>query len=105
MTLILKFSFLLFGWKSSKWNLQQNKNFISPRWRTQRIAIARAIYRNSEIIIADEPTGNLDDENAINVLKIFKAFTTEGKTVIVVTHDKSKLEIFDKIVSIKEIKR
>lgn len=62
----------------------------------QRIAIARAIANDASIIIADEPTGNLDKENEEIVLECFKKLVLDGKTVIVVTHNESLLKYADK---------
>ena len=53
----------------------------------QRVCIARALIKNPEIILADEPTGNLDEANEVMVIEIFKQLHKEGATIIVVTHD------------------
>jgi len=53
----------------------------------QRTAIGRALINTPEILLADEPTGNLDRTNSDNVLSIFKELNAEGLTIIVVTHD------------------
>ena len=53
----------------------------------QRTAIGRALINTPEILLADEPTGNLDRVNSDNVLSIFKELNAEGLTIIVVTHD------------------
>lgn len=53
----------------------------------QRIAIARAIANNPNIIIADEPTGNLDPENSAQIVSILKELNKQGKTIIMATHD------------------
>ena len=53
----------------------------------QRVCIARALINNPEIILADEPTGNLDEANEVMVIEIFKQLHKEGATIIVVTHD------------------
>lgn len=53
----------------------------------QRIALARALLKPSEIILADEPTGSLDSENRNAVLKIMKKLNEDGKTIVLVTHD------------------
>jgi len=53
----------------------------------QRVAIARAIVTNPDIIMADEPTGNLDSKVSIEIMKLFWEFYKTGKTIIVVTHE------------------
>jgi putative ABC transport system ATP-binding protein len=55
----------------------------------QRVAIARATIGDPEIIIADEPTGNLDEDNKDIVMKLLLSFHKQGKTIIMVTHEKS----------------
>ena len=52
----------------------------------QRVAIARAVARKPELIIADEPTGNLDKDNAINILELLKSFKDSKTTIIITTH-------------------
>lgn len=67
----------------------------------QRVAIARALVNNPEIIIADEPTGNLDKENELMIFKIFKKLVEEeNKTVIVVTHNEIIKDFADVIYTI-----
>lgn len=56
-------------------------------WEKQRIAIARALVHNPEIIIWDEPTWNLDPDTAMEIMNIFLDLNSEGKTVILATHD------------------
>ncbi|MCR5003312.1 MAG: ATP-binding cassette domain-containing protein [Bacteroidales bacterium] len=59
----------------------------------QRIAIARALLNKPEVIIADEPTGNLDDETADGILQLLRAINAENKTaVVMVTHNRSIVE-------------
>jgi cell division transport system ATP-binding protein len=53
----------------------------------QRVTIARAILNNPEIILADEPTGNLDPQTSIELMQIFKDLNDQGKTVVIATHD------------------
>ena len=53
----------------------------------QRVTIARAILNNPEIILADEPTGNLDPHTSIELMQIFKDLNDQGKTVLIATHD------------------
>ena len=53
----------------------------------QRVAIARALANNPAIIMADEPTGNLDSKSTIDVMNIFRGLYDEGRTIILVTHE------------------
>ena len=60
----------------------------------QRVAIARAIVNNPKIILADEPTGNLDTELAFEIMSLFKAVNEQGSTVIICTHDRELIRNF-----------
>ncbi len=62
----------------------------------QRVAIARAIVGNPKIIIADEPTGNLDTELSVEIFKIFEQINANGITTIIATHDLHLLNMFQK---------
>ena len=53
----------------------------------QRVAVARALINNPSIILADEPTGNLDTKTSIDIMHLFERIYREGNTVIVVTHE------------------
>lgn len=69
----------------------------------QRVAIARALINNPEIILADEPVGNLDSESAENVLKILKELNTiDKKTIILVTHNPEHLIYADRVIHMKD---
>ena len=58
----------------------------------QRVALARALVNDPKILVADEPTGNLDDENKEQILNIFKEANNRGTTVVVATHDRRVIE-------------
>lgn len=64
----------------------------------QRVAIARAMVNESPIIIADEPTGQLDTHNRDEVAEIFDMLRNDGKTIIIATHDESLTEISDNVI-------
>jgi putative ABC transport system ATP-binding protein len=66
----------------------------------QRAAIARALANNPEIIVADEPTGNLDSKTADSINALFSSLANSGKTVIVVTHDKNSTAKYHRIVNL-----
>ncbi|BAH05394.1 ABC transporter ATP-binding protein [Clostridium kluyveri] len=68
----------------------------------QRVAIARAIVNNPEIILADEPTGALDQKTGQDVMNIFKDLNREGKTVIIVTHDSKIADQCNRIIKIED---
>ncbi len=68
----------------------------------QRVAITRAILAHTDIILADEPTGNLDGENAKNVMDILKALNKEGKTIVLVTHDLKVANYADRIIRLEQ---
>ena len=68
----------------------------------QRVAIARALINNPKVIFADEPTGNLDSKNSLNVFELFKNLTSKGITIIVATHDKALSNLANKIYEVKD---
>ena len=71
----------------------------------QRVAIARSLSYNPQIIIADEPTGNLDKETEDDILKIFKSLAhKENKCVIIVTHSKNVSDNSDVVYDLKKVK-
>ncbi|SKB41720.1 putative ABC transport system ATP-binding protein [Acetoanaerobium noterae] len=68
----------------------------------QRVAIARALANEPPIMLADEPTGNLDSKSSIEIMEIFRNLNEEGKTVIIVTHERDIAEYTDRIVTFKD---
>lgn len=68
----------------------------------QRVAFARAIVTDCPIILADEPTGALDEENTENIIKLFENLHREGKTIILITHDSRVASHAQKIIEIKD---
>jgi len=60
----------------------------------QRVAIARAVVHNPKIILADEPTGNLDEQLAYDIMSLFQTINEQGTTVIICTHDRELIRYF-----------
>ena len=67
----------------------------------QRVAIARALAKSPEILLADEPTGELDYETGIKILELLRNVVTNGKTVLMVTHNAEIAKIADVIIRLR----
>jgi putative ABC transport system ATP-binding protein len=68
----------------------------------QRVAIARALINNPHLLLADEPTGNLDSRSGTEVLAVFKRLNRERRTIILVTHDPAVAEHANRIITLKD---
>lgn len=68
----------------------------------QRVAIARSLINNPEIILADEPTGNLDVKTGKEIMELLRGLTNNGKTVILVTHDLELARGVDRVIKIED---
>jgi putative ABC transport system ATP-binding protein len=68
----------------------------------QRVAIARALINNPDIIVADEPTGNVDSKTGEKIMKIIQDLNKNGKTIIVVTHDIELTRYANRVIKIKD---
>lgn len=68
----------------------------------QRVAIARSLANDPELILADEPTGNLDSKTGIEIMKIFKKMHGDGKTIVMVTHEKNIAAYSERFIHVKD---
>jgi ABC-type lipoprotein export system ATPase subunit len=68
----------------------------------QRVAIARALVSEPQVVLADEPTGNLDSEATLDVLRLFESLHATGQTLVVVTHDSRIAATADRLISMRD---
>jgi len=88
-----------------KVGLEHRKNHFSNELsggEMQRVAIARALANNPEVILADEPTGNLDSKTGKEIMKIFTDLNKKGKTIILVTHDLDLTKYATKVLKLRD---
>jgi len=70
--------------------------------QNQRVAISRALANNPKIILADEPTGNLDSKTSLEILALFQRLNELGKTIIMVTHDREVSNYSKRIIEVRD---
>lgn len=80
-----------------------NKIFELSGGEQQRVALARLMLKEKDIILADEPTGSLDEDNRDIILKLLKQLNDEEKTIVLVTHDKTVANMCNREINIKEL--
>ena len=68
----------------------------------QRLAIARALVNDPALVLADEPTGNLDDESGAAVLEVLRRVADTGRSVVLVTHDASAADVADRVLRLRD---
>ncbi len=81
--------------------LDHNPNEISGGQK-QRVAIARALVNNPDLILADEPTGNLDTKTGNEIMELFKELNEQGHTIIIVTHEPPIAEQARRIINLRD---
>ena len=70
--------------------------------QSQRVAIARALVTEPAVILADEPTGNLDSRTGEEIMAVFQKLHASGRTIVQVTHDREKAEYSERIILLKD---
>lgn len=83
-------------------SLQKRRVLKLSGGEQQRVAIARALSYDPQVILADEPTGNLDQANTEEVLEIFRALANEGKCIIIATHDPQVTQFCDRVIHLEK---
>ncbi len=68
----------------------------------QRVAIARALVNDADIIMADEPTGNLDSKSSEEIMELISNLNREGKTIIIITHEKEIAQKAKRVVTVRD---
>lgn len=82
-------------------SFENSKVFEISGGEQQRVSIARAILKPSELILADEPTGSLDAKNRDEIMDILRNLNRNGKTIVIVTHDAEVAKKCDRIINLE----
>lgn len=88
--------------KVSLWDRRHNWPNQLSGGQQQRVAIARALINDPKIILADEPTGNLDTKTGLEVMKLFQNIHAQGKTVIMVTHNEELIDYASRVITMRD---
>ncbi len=70
--------------------------------QTQRVAVARALMMSPSLILADEPTGNLDTKRSEEIMKLFRSINKKGATIVLITHEPEIAAFADRIITLKD---
>jgi putative ABC transport system ATP-binding protein len=68
----------------------------------QRVAIARALVTNPDLVLADEPTGNLDSASSRDVLALLRDINREGRTIVLITHDATVAAVAQRVLEMRD---
>lgn len=82
--------------------LEKRKIYQMSGGQKQRVAIARALMTDPKLILADEPSGSLDSSTKLEIYSIFETLKRQGKTIIVVTHDRDISTIADRVLTMRD---
>jgi putative ABC transport system ATP-binding protein len=95
-------SFHLQEWMTAVDNVANGMLYTGARSRDQRVAIARALAKRPAIILADEPTGNLDSTSGAEVVALLHDLAADGATLVLITHDPTIAATFDRRVQMRD---